>query len=84
MVRTKKISISINEELERAIDILANVEGISRSRLIESILNNDPNVKRVIDAVRAESVSGVYAVSSKKAKANQKIEQKSFQTRSGA
>jgi metal-responsive CopG/Arc/MetJ family transcriptional regulator len=41
MVETKKISISINEELKNAIDILADGEGVSRSRLIESILINN-------------------------------------------
>ena len=41
MVGTKKISISINEELKNAIDILADGEGVSRSRLIESILINN-------------------------------------------
>ena len=37
MVGTKKISISINEELKNAIDILADGEGVSRSRLIEYV-----------------------------------------------
>ena len=66
MVGIKKISISINEELKNAIDVLADGEGISRSRLIESILNNDKNIKMTINSMRSDTASGVYAVPSKK------------------
>ncbi len=66
MVGVKKISISINEELKNALDVLADGEGISRSRLIESILNNDKNIKMTINSMRADVASGVYAVPSKK------------------
>lgn len=66
MVGIRKISISINEELKNAIDVLADGEGISRSRLIESILNNDKNIKMTINSMRADTASGVYAVPSKK------------------
>ena len=66
MVGIKKISISINEELKNAIDVLAEGEGISRSRLIESILSDDKNIKITINSMRADTASGVYAVTSKK------------------
>ncbi len=62
MVGVKKISISINEELKNAIDVLADGEGISRSRLIESILSNDKNIKMTINSMRGDTASGVYAV----------------------
>ncbi len=65
MVGTKKISISINEELKNAIDILADGEGVSRSMLIESILINNKSIARITNAERVDTASGVYAVPSK-------------------
>ena len=62
MVGTKKISISINEELKNAIDILADGEGVSRSMLIESILINNKSIARITNAERVDTASGVYAV----------------------
>ncbi|EQB71986.1 MAG: ribbon-helix-helix protein, CopG family [Candidatus Thermoplasmatota archaeon] len=65
MVGTKKISISINEELKNAIDILADGEGVSRSMLIESILINNKSIARITNAERVDTASGIYAVPSK-------------------
>ena len=65
MVGTKNISISINEELKNALDILADGESVNRSGLIESILINNKNIARIINAERVDTASGVYAVPSK-------------------
>lgn len=65
MVGTKKISISINEELKNAIDILADGEGVNRSGLIESILINNKSIARITNAERVDTASGIYAVPSK-------------------
>ena len=58
----KKISISIDMEVDKALNILADGEMMSKSRLIESIILHDKNIKMIIDAQRHDTASGVYAV----------------------
>jgi hypothetical protein len=45
----KNKEISINEELKNVTDILSYGDGISRTRLIESILINDKNINMIIN-----------------------------------
>ncbi len=66
MVGVKKISILIDAEVDKALNILADGEMMSKSRLIESIILHDKNIKMIINAQRHDTASGVYAVPSKK------------------
>ncbi|WMT50831.1 MAG: hypothetical protein RE471_07585 [Ferroplasma sp.] len=79
MVGIKKISISINGELKNALDVLSDGEGISRSRLIESILSNDKNIKMTINSMRADTASGVYAVPGHREHINKERDEKIVQ-----
>ena len=58
----KKISISIDVEVDKALNILADGEMMSKSRLIESIILHDKNIKMIISSMRIDTASVVYAV----------------------
>ncbi len=51
---TIKISISFDPELNRAIETMCVNTGLSKSRLIESILRENKDINRFIQAQRSE------------------------------
>ncbi|MCW6169325.1 MAG: hypothetical protein LVQ96_04395 [Thermoplasmatales archaeon] len=51
---TVKISISISPELNRAAESMCVKTGLSKSRLIESILRENKDINRFIQAQRSE------------------------------
>lgn len=59
----RKISISITEELDNALESIAAGQGINRSRVIENYLREHKVVQHYIDIVRSEPDTGVLAVS---------------------
>jgi hypothetical protein len=59
----KKISISITDELDDALESIALSQGDSKSRIIENYLREHKVVQHYIDIVRSEPETGVLAFS---------------------
>lgn len=56
----KKISIAITKELDRAIEGIMIKRDMSKSRVIETILRENPLVQRNIRLAALESRSGIF------------------------
>lgn len=54
---TTKLSVSVTEELSNAINILAQREHIAKSRLIEQLIRETPEVSRAIQSLRVKNVT---------------------------
>ena len=61
----RKISISLTDELDDALESAAIAQGTNKSRIIENYLREHKVVHQYIDIVRSEPKTGVFAVSRK-------------------
>jgi len=61
----KKISISVTDELDDALESIAIAQGVNKSRVIDNYLREHKVVQHYLDVVRSEPKTGVYAVSRK-------------------
>jgi predicted transcriptional regulator len=61
----RKLSISLTDELDDALESIAIAQGMSKSRVIENFLREHKVVQHYIEAVRAEPATGVFALSRK-------------------
>lgn len=59
----RKISISLTDELDDALESVAIAQGINKSRVIDNYLREHAVVRHFLDMVRSEPETGVYAVS---------------------
>ena len=59
----KKISISLTEELDDALESIALSQGTNKSRIMENYLREHKVVQHYIDIVRSEPETGVLALS---------------------
>lgn len=59
----KKISISLTDELDDALESIAIAQGVNKSRVIDNYLREHKVVQHYLDIVRSEPDTGVYAVS---------------------
>lgn len=62
----RKITVSLSDELDDALDSAAIAQGVSKSRLMDIYLHEHPVVRRYIEVIRAEPEVGVFAVSNKR------------------
>ncbi|MHB1492674.1 MAG: ribbon-helix-helix protein, CopG family [Thermoplasmataceae archaeon] len=49
-----KISISLSKELDRALSTMGIRRGMNKSRLIETLLRENSDIKRFVNAIRLE------------------------------
>lgn len=68
----RKISISLTDELDDALESVAIIQGTNKSRIIENCLREHKVVHQHIEIVRAEPKTGVFAVSRKVAEVRKK------------
>lgn len=61
----RKVSISLTDELDDALQSIAIAQGVNKSRVIDNYLREHKVVQHYLDAVRSEPKTGVYAVSRK-------------------
>ncbi|MBI2649146.1 MAG: hypothetical protein HYW93_05785 [Thaumarchaeota archaeon] len=61
----RKISISVTDELDDALESIAIAQGINKSRVVDNYLREHKVVQHYLDIVRSEPETGVYAVSRK-------------------
>jgi metal-responsive CopG/Arc/MetJ family transcriptional regulator len=61
----RKISISLTDELDDALESMAIAQGVNKSRVIDNYLRENKVVQHYLDIVRSEPDTGVYAVSRK-------------------
>jgi hypothetical protein len=61
----RKISISLTDELDDALESMAIAQGVNKSRVIDNYLRENKVVQHYLDVVRSEPHTGVYAVSRK-------------------
>lgn len=59
----RKISISLTDELDDALESIAIAQGVNKSRVIDNYLREHKVVQHYLDIVRSEPETGVYAVS---------------------
>jgi len=59
----RKISISLTDELDEALQSIAIAQGVNKSRVIDNLLREHKVVHHYLDVVRSEPRTGVYAVS---------------------
>ena len=62
---TVKLSISLTEELDDAIESIALSQATNKSRIIENYLREHKVVQHYIDIVRSEPQTGVLSISRK-------------------
>ncbi len=60
---TKKLSISITDELHDAIESISILYRTNVSRIVENYLREHPMVKREIELIRSEPKAGAIAAS---------------------
>jgi len=61
----RKISISLTDELDDALESMAIAQGVNKSRVIDNYLRENKVVQHYLDILRSEPDTGVYAVSRK-------------------
>lgn len=61
----KKISISITDELDDALESIAIAQGVNKSRVIDNYLREHKVVQYYLEVVRSEPETGVYSLSRK-------------------
>jgi metal-responsive CopG/Arc/MetJ family transcriptional regulator len=61
----RKVSISLTDELDDALESVAIAQGVNKSRVIDNYLREHKVVQHYLDIVRSEPDTGVYAVSRK-------------------
>jgi hypothetical protein len=61
----RKISISLTDELDDALESIAIALGVNKSRVIDNYLREHKVVQHYLDIVRSEPDTGVYAASRK-------------------
>jgi len=65
MTRMRKITISIMDELDDALESISLAKSASKSRIIDTLLYEHPLVKRYVDIIRSEPDVGLFAVPTK-------------------
>jgi metal-responsive CopG/Arc/MetJ family transcriptional regulator len=61
----RKISISLTDELDDALESMAIAQGVNKSRVIDNYLREHKVIQHYLHVVRSEPDTGVYAVSRK-------------------
>lgn len=61
----RKISISLTDELDDALESIAIAQGVNKSRVIDNYLREHKVVQHYLEIIRSEPETGVYAVAHK-------------------
>ncbi len=61
----RKISISLTDELDDALESIAIAQGTNKSRVIDNYLREHKVVQHYLEIIRSEPKTGVFAMSRK-------------------